>query len=120
VLRRVVRGVSRMEDVAAPSGRGAARRCPMIRHLIRLGWNRKRSNALVVLEILLCFIVVFGVLVFGVAMADNVRRPVGYSTTDVWNIEFGRDLDEGGDPKALETIDRLLRVTRGLAPVEAV
>jgi putative ABC transport system permease protein len=92
----------------------------MIRHLVRLVWNRKRSNALVVLEILLCFLVVFGVLVFGVAMADNVRRPVGYSTTDVWNVEFGRELDEGGDPRAVDVIGRLLQVARGLAPVEAV
>ena len=92
----------------------------MIRHLIRLVWNRKRSNALVVLEILLCFIVVFGVLVFGVAMAGNLRRPVGYSITDVWNIEFGRELDEGGDPRAGEVTDRLIRVARGLTSVEAV
>ena len=92
----------------------------MIRHLVRLVWNRKRSNTLVVLEILLCFLVVFGVLMFGVAMADNVRRPVGYATTDVWNVEFGRELDEGGDPRALDMIGRLLQVARGLAPVEAV
>jgi len=83
-------------------------------------WNRKRANALVVLEILLCFIVVFGVLVFGVAMADNLRQPLGYSTTDVWDVEFGRELDAAGDPKAGEVIDRLLQVARGLAPVEAV
>jgi putative ABC transport system permease protein len=92
----------------------------MIRHLVRLVWNRKRSNALVVLEILLCFLVVFGVLVFGVAMASNVRRPVGYAITDVWNVEFDRELDDGGDPKALDVTGRLLQVARGLAPVEAV
>jgi putative ABC transport system permease protein len=92
----------------------------MIRHLIQLVWNRKRANVLVVLEILLCFLVVFGVLVFGVAMASNVQRPLGYTTTDVWNIEFGRDLDESGDPRAAEVADRLIRVARGLAPVEAI
>ena len=92
----------------------------MIRHLVLLVWNRKRSNALVVLEILLCFLVVFGVLVLGVAMASNLRRPLGYSTTDVWNIEFGRELDDGGDPGALAVTDRLLQVVRGLGPVEAV
>jgi putative ABC transport system permease protein len=92
----------------------------MIRHLIRLVWNRKRSSALVILEILLCFIVVFGVLVFGVAMASNFRRPLGYTTTDVWRVEFGRDLDNGSDPKAAEVAERLIQVARGLAPVEAV
>ncbi|HEY0987671.1 MAG TPA: FtsX-like permease family protein [Kofleriaceae bacterium] len=92
----------------------------MIRHLVLLVWNRKRSNALVVLEILLCFLVVFGVLVLGVAMASKLRRPLGYSTTDVWNVEFERELDDGGDPKALEVTDRLIQVVRGLGPVEAV
>lgn len=92
----------------------------MIRHLIRLVWNRRRSNALVVLEILLCFLVVFGVAVFGVAMASNVRRPLGYSTTDVWNLEFSRDLGDGADDKAPEIAERLIQVARGLAPVEAI
>jgi putative ABC transport system permease protein len=91
----------------------------MIRHMFRLVWSRKRSSMLVVLEILLCFVVVFGVLLFGVAMASNARQPLGYSTADVWNIEFGRELDEGGDPRAMEVTDRLLQVIRGLAPVEA-
>jgi len=91
----------------------------MIRHLVRLVWNRKRSNVLVVLEILLCFVVVFGVLVFGVSMASNIGRPVGYSSTDVWNVEFGRELDEGGDPRALEMTGRLIQVVKGLAPVES-
>jgi putative ABC transport system permease protein len=92
----------------------------MIRHLLRLVWNRKRSNVLVVLEILLCFVVVFSVLLVGVAMASNAGRPVGYSTTDVWDVELGRELDEGGDPDALAVIDRLIQVVRGLDPVEAV
>jgi putative ABC transport system permease protein len=92
----------------------------MIRHLVRLVWNRKRSNALVVLEIALCFVVVFGVLLFGVSMASNITRPVGYSSTDVWNVEFGRELDEGGDPGAPEMTDRLIQTVKGLAPVESV
>jgi putative ABC transport system permease protein len=60
------------------------------------------------------------VAVFGVAMASNVRRPLGYSTTDVWNLEFSRDLGDGADDKAPEIAERLIRVARGLAPVEAI
>ena len=33
----------------------------MIRHLLKLVWNRKRSNALIAVEIFISFLVVFGV-----------------------------------------------------------
>ncbi|MEO6323073.1 MAG: ABC transporter permease [Thermoanaerobaculia bacterium] len=92
----------------------------MIRHLFRLVWNRKRANALVVLEIFFSFLVVFGVLLLGVSTVHNLSRPVGFSSTNVWNVEFG--IQEGSDSSAQsqEMAARLIQVVKGLDPVESV
>ena len=38
----------------------------------------------------------------------------------MWHVVFGRELDDGSDPKAGEVAERLVEVARGLGPVEAV
>lgn len=38
----------------------------MIRHLFKMVWNRRRTNALIILEILFSFLVLFGVTTLGV------------------------------------------------------
>jgi putative ABC transport system permease protein len=59
----------------------------MKRHLLKLIWNRKRSNALVVAEIFVSFIVLFIVLAFGLHFASNYRKPLGYDYAGVWRLE---------------------------------
>ena len=50
----------------------------MIRHLLKLAWNRKRQNALVMIEITISFIVLFTVVAFATLYANNYRRPLGF------------------------------------------
>ena len=61
VLRRVLGRVPGLADVAPQPGAGAEGSEPMIRHYLKLIWNRKRSNLLIMVEIFLSFLVVFGV-----------------------------------------------------------
>jgi len=58
----------------------------MIKHLLKLVWNRKRGNLLVTLEIFVCFLVLFATVVMIGYYADNYRRPLGYEYEDVWSI----------------------------------
>ena len=58
----------------------------MIRHLLKLVWNRKRGNLLVTLEIFVCFLVLFATVVMIGYYANNYRQPVGYDYEDVWSI----------------------------------
>jgi putative ABC transport system permease protein len=58
----------------------------MIRHLLRLVWNRKRSNLLITVEILLSFIVLTAVTTLAVFYVDNYRRPLGYDVQDIWVV----------------------------------
>ncbi len=58
----------------------------MIRHLLKLVWNRKRGNLLVTLEIFVCFLVLFATVVMIGYYANNYRQPVGFEYEDVWSI----------------------------------
>lgn len=69
----------------------------MIRHLFRLIWNRRRSNALLVAEIFVCFLVLFAVSVLSIYTVTNYRKPLGFAYRDVLSVEVGRGArDESG------------------------
>lgn len=99
----------------------------MIRHLLRLVWNRKRSNALLMLEIFFSFLVVFAVATAVSFAAMAYRRPLGFAWQDVWAVSAD---DQGAharmpasqeatiDPR-IAIIERLLAEARGLPEVEA-
>jgi putative ABC transport system permease protein len=92
----------------------------MIRHLLKLTWNRKRMNALIILEIFFSFLVVFGVVTMGVFLWGNYRSPLGYSWQNVWNVRVNlqREIEEV-DPRHAETFKRLLAEVRSMPAVEA-
>ena len=94
----------------------------MTRHLLKLIWNRKRTNLLLMAEIFFSFLVLFGIVTVGVFYADNYRRPLGFTYGDVWRI--GLDMKRSGpetkDAAALETARQLLLTVKELPEVAEV
>lgn len=93
----------------------------MIVHLIKLAWNRKRANALIVLEILLSFLVVFAVVTGVYSIRSNWARPVGYDWRHVWDVsmEFGIDPRGPEGARLREAVSRMIDEVRTLPEVEA-
>ncbi|HEY2292611.1 MAG TPA: ABC transporter permease [Thermoanaerobaculia bacterium] len=94
----------------------------MTRHLLKLVWNRKRSNALMIMEICVSFLVVFVVATMGLFLLDNYRIPLGFEWKEVWNVRMGvgRNEANAGDAAAQQaTLTRLFQEVRSLEPVEA-
>jgi putative ABC transport system permease protein len=58
----------------------------MIRHLLKMVWNRKRKNVLLSVEIFFSFLVLFPVVVFAVYFADNYRQPLGFDYHNVLTV----------------------------------
>ena len=58
----------------------------MIRHVLRVVWNRKRSNLLIAVEVLLSFIVLTAVTTLAVFYVDNYRKPLGFDVDRIWTI----------------------------------
>jgi putative ABC transport system permease protein len=95
----------------------------MTRHLLKLVWNRKRTNVLIILEIFFSFLVVFLVSTLGIFVWDNYRLPLGFSYQNVWRISVDAkqvsDDDPTGVAEGAKVFARLLEEVRKLAPVEA-
>jgi putative ABC transport system permease protein len=93
----------------------------MIRHLLKLVWNRKRTNALIILEIFFSFLVLFVVGTLGLYLWDNLRRPLGFSYDRVLvtSINMQQSGDDTFEPEQVAMFERVLQEARTLAPVEA-
>lgn len=95
----------------------------MTRHLFRLIWNRKRSNFLIMVEILCAFLVLEGVMVMATHYVNNYRQPLGYSIDRVWSIRM--DPRERNEDKAVRvaqnaTVQQLFNAVRDLPEVEVI
>ena len=94
----------------------------MIRHVVRLVLRRARANALVAVEILCCFIVVFVVAALGLYYLDNQRLPLGFDRRGVVDVEV--DMKTGTDdewtPEQVATFALLFKELRNLPDVVAV
>jgi putative ABC transport system permease protein len=94
----------------------------MIRHLLKMVWNRKRINFLIILEIFISFLVLFGVVISAVYLSENYRQPLGFNYQNVWNVEVhqpGRDRPPE-DNKAAVTLRQMQQAVQELGEVEAV
>lgn len=60
----------------------------MIKHLLKLTWNKKRAHALVMVEIIASFLVLFGLLSFVIRNWELYRQPLGYNYEQVWALNF--------------------------------
>ncbi len=94
----------------------------MTRHIFKLVWNRKRSTGLILLEILICFLVLCGILSAGINLAQRWQEPLGFDYKNVWAVDIaGMDWHaEGDELKAnLQSSSDLLRVVQSLPEVES-
>jgi putative ABC transport system permease protein len=82
----------------------------MTLHVLRLIWNRKRTNGLLMVEIFFAFLVLFAVTALGVYMGSNWLRPVGFSTDDLWIVSV--DMKGVGTPAEQTAV--MERVTAAL------
>ncbi len=90
----------------------------MIRHLFTLMWNRRRANALLIVEILLAFVVLFAVGTIGVDLWANYRQPLGFEYEQAWQV----NLAFGSQPRAerFATLQQVLARLRALPGVQGV
>ncbi len=96
----------------------------MALHLLKLIWNRKRTNLLIITEILLSFMVVAAVSTMGVHYYRNHQRPLGFSYERIWDVLVRVPRGVESSPEAdRERLARMVRVEaalRAMPEVEAV
>jgi putative ABC transport system permease protein len=95
----------------------------MIGHYLKLVWNRRRANGLILVEILISFLVLCAI--FGVAAyyATNWRRPLGFDYRNVWTLEVSMPQaaleNDAATALAMAVSQRLLASMNGMRHVEA-
>jgi putative ABC transport system permease protein len=60
----------------------------MLLHLFKLIWNRKKQNALLIIEMFVSFLVMFGIFTMIVYSYRNYKKPMGFDFNNVWVINF--------------------------------
>ncbi len=93
----------------------------MIPHLLKLVWNRKRANVLIVAEMFVSFLVIFAVLTGAVSVAGGWNRPIGFDWHDVWDVSMEFDIDGGekASPELHASVMRMLDEVQRFAQVRA-
>lgn len=89
----------------------------MIKHIFTLIWKKKGSNALIMLEILLAFVVLFAVLSFVFYNTDRLNESLGFETENRKYIRFG-ELEELSDSLRTEALVEMKRSLLDLDLVE--
>jgi putative ABC transport system permease protein len=92
----------------------------MIKQLIKLIWNRRRSNAFIILEILATFLVLSGVTTFGLHYWHRLRQPLGFSYENVWSIIAYEEGVEYGSVDRVETLRQIVDALKDFKEVKAI
>ncbi|MGB3800401.1 MAG: FtsX-like permease family protein [Lewinella sp.] len=88
----------------------------MLQHLLKLMWNKRRANGLIFLEILLAFVVLFGVYAFGFYNLERYSSPLGFSYEDSVGVHL--DIPDEIDSVAVVRLqERILREVNELPGV---
>jgi putative ABC transport system permease protein len=93
----------------------------MIKHWLKMVWNRKRINGLIMLEIFVSFLVLFAVLTFAAYYINNYRKPLGFTIDRVWSIGVNSRLPMEGYKKVyFDGLHQLELAMRDLPEIESV
>jgi len=60
----------------------------MFKHLFKLIWNKKKQNFLLITEMFVSFLVMFGVFTLMVYYYHNYKQPVGFDYNNVWVVNY--------------------------------
>ena len=91
----------------------------MFTHLIKIMWNKRGSNTLLFLEILLAFVVLFGVYTFAYYTLERYFQPLGweYDEALVAQMSYQEGLDSAGAVELQRSVLREVREVPGVRDV---
>jgi putative ABC transport system permease protein len=94
----------------------------MIIHLLKLFWQRKTSNALLIAEVFISFLVLFAVVTAAVYSYRNYRRPLGFEYNNVWSVavDVKQESDDYWSAEMVESARQVELTLRSIPEVEAV
>lgn len=92
----------------------------MFTHLYKLIWNKKGKNFLLMLEVLVSFMVLFGVFTMVVDYYGNYRRPMGLDESNVWLASYNNTLETKSNDSMVMFYENIRRSVSSMPQVESV
>jgi putative ABC transport system permease protein len=92
----------------------------LIRHLSRLLWHRRGQNALVALEILVAFLVLFAVVTLGAQAVSATRLSLGFEWRDRWDVSLDGPREAGAGPESSALVQQVVLALREFEEVQGV
>jgi putative ABC transport system permease protein len=90
----------------------------MIKHILRALWHRRRSEALVVVEVLATFLVIAMVAAFATMLGSRARLPLGFDADRVLRIEVV-GVGDSGEQALIQSRPRILEELAAIPGVES-
>jgi len=88
----------------------------MIKHLFKLMWNRKRSTALLFVEIFLSFLVLFAIFSIAYYKYINLSEPTGFKYKNIWEVTLNHKQEE--NKSVIEKLKLLLPAFKNFNEIE--
>lgn len=88
----------------------------MLTHLFKLVWNKKKTHALLIVEIWASFMVLFGLTTLIVVNVGNYRKPLGFAYENVWAVSLKNNQDT---TEIADKIQRIIQRLRSYPEVES-
>jgi len=89
----------------------------MIKHLFKMIWNKKKQNSLLISEIFLSFLVIFGVFSFAINSYRNYITPMGIEYKNLWAISYNHTLETNNPDSVTLVYENLLRNIKAMPQV---
>lgn len=92
------------------------------RHICRMVWSRKRANALVILEIFVSFLVIYGVTTSALEYVHRLRQPLGFDSDDLYTVRLDANSfsDRTSVADRIDQTRQIVDALKGLPEVVAV
>ena len=90
----------------------------MFKHILKMIWNRKRANSLIIVEVAIAFIVVFVLAVITIRSYSLYQIPLGFEYENMWQVRFSTEEWQAERDQA--TLQQLVTTLRQQREVEHV
>ncbi len=92
----------------------------MFRHLFVLIWNKKKQNFLLMSEMLVSFLVVFGLCSMMVYYYQSYRKPMGFDSDRVWVINYNNTLQTTSSDSLTQFYESIRQTLKAMPQIREV
>jgi putative ABC transport system permease protein len=89
----------------------------MLKHLFKMIWNKKKQNSLLLTEMLISFLVMFGVLTLLVYNYRNYKKPMGFDYENVWGVSYNNSLKTNSADSLVLFYENLKQIVKTMPQV---